>query len=180
MGTDIFDSARYWPKDYLLDSKLGLVRLNCKASNNIAGVESSKVLSGLTCCLDLNPTNHSDHWIEVAFRPCELFNSPAYKNPIFSQHGNAAGWEIRVGKPSIATNEQNKNYVEALWSTNSKHNVFYNSCVPIENDEWYHVVLAYNSKKLTLTLCVNGQPTPKTLDTNSAKSFTKFSKFPAR
>lgn len=174
---EIFDSTRYWPQDYLLDSKLGLVRLNCRAGNNSTRIGNSKVLTSLTCCVDLNPQHVSDHWIEVAFRPCGLLNSPGYRNPIFSQHGKECGWEIRVGKPSTDTNQKKVNYVEAVWTTNSEHNEFHNDCVPIENDEWCHVVLAYNSKTSTLTLYVNGQPSSKILDTNNTECFTKYSKY---
>jgi len=127
-------------------------------------VNLSLVLS-LLCQVNLNPFYKNDHWVEVCFRP-DNFQSPGWKNTIFSQHGEGTGWEIRCAVLARSNylfwkEEYKKSgiFVEVVYTTTNGYNNVINSHVSLELARWYHVVLAYCHETSTISLYVNGTVT---------------------
>ena len=120
---------------------------------------SSNILTTLVEPDQTNPESppnitEGDHFVEVAFKVNAMEPKQAWKNPIFSQHGDWSGWEIRAS-----------DHVDFLWTTESRfsleHNEFQNKKIKITIGEWYHVVGTYRWGQTKLTLYVNGIPQTK-------------------
>ena len=115
---------------------------------------------------DMNPNDESDWFCEVAMQAYNL--SPVnYKNTVFSQHGSATGWEVRVANEDTVTIvftttgvafsvTNSSNTTTAFSHTFHDHNEL--DCPTNRNvyDDFIHVVVFYKKATQDLRCYVNG------------------------